>query len=90
MTTWNEKLTDHWKDAGNLVLGIWLVLSPWALAYAGEVTAAWNAYVVGAIVAVAAFAALIAFQKWEVGLLVGCLAIWAAVDTSDSGVAAKS
>ena len=122
MTTWNEKLTNQWKDAGNLVLGIWLVLSPWALAYAGEVTAAWNAYVVGAIVAVAAFAALIAFQKWEewvnagfaawlivspfilgfsaltyalwnqiiVGLLVGCLAIWAAVETSDSGVAAKS
>ena len=47
------------------MLGIWLVLSPWALAYAGEVTAAWNAYVVGAIVAVAAFAALIAFQVEE-------------------------
>ncbi len=122
MTTWNEKLTNQWKDAGNLVLGIWLVLSPWALAYTGEETAALNAYIVGAIIAVAAFAALIAFQKWEewvnaglaawlivspfilgfsalttalwnqiiVGLLVGCLAIWAAVATSDSGVAAKS
>lgn len=122
MTTWNEKLTSQWKDAGNLVLGIWLVVSPWALAYAGEATAAWNACIVGVIIAVAAFAALIAFQKWEewvnaglaawlivspfilgfsalttalwnqiiVGLLVGCLAIWAAVATSDSGVAAKS
>lgn len=122
MTTWNDKLTNQWKDAGNLVLGIWLVLSPWALAYAGQATAAWNAYIVGAIIAVAAFAALIAFQKWEewvnaglaawlivspfilgfsalttalwnqiiVGLLVGCLAIWAAVATSDGGVTAKS
>ncbi|MFN3746639.1 MAG: SPW repeat protein [Hyphomicrobiaceae bacterium] len=122
MTTWYEKLSNQWKDAGSLALGIWLILSPWALAYAGETTAAWNAYIVGAIIAVAAFAALIAFQKWEewvnaglaawlivspfvlgfsgltyalwnqiiVGLLVGALAIWAAMATSHSGVTAKS
>jgi hypothetical protein len=121
MTTWYEKLTNQWKDAGNLVLGIWLIVSPWALAFAGETTAAWNAYIVGAIIAVAAFAALIAFQKWEewvnaglaawllvspfvlgfsgltyalwnqiiVGLLVGALAIWAAMATSRSGITAK-
>lgn len=65
MATWNEKLTMQWKDAGNLVLGLWLALSPWALAYAQEVTPAWNAHVVGVVIAVAAFAALAAFQRWE-------------------------
>lgn len=75
MTTWNEKLTNQWKDAGNLALGIWLVLSPWVLAYAGEATAAWNAHIVGAIIAVAAFAALIAFQRWEEWVNAG-LAAW--------------
>lgn len=65
MATWNEKLTTQWKDAGNLVLGLWLALSPWVLSYAQEATPAWNAHIVGVIIAVAAFAALAAFQKWE-------------------------
>jgi hypothetical protein len=65
MTTFKEKLTTQWMDAGNLVLGIWLAVSPWALGYAAEATPAWNAHIVGVIIAVAAFAALAAFQKWE-------------------------
>ena len=27
MDTFNEKLTKQWKDVGNLVLGVWLVIS---------------------------------------------------------------
>jgi SPW repeat len=65
MATLNEKLTLQWKDAANLVLGLWLAISPWALFYAGEPGAAWNAHTVGVIIAVAALAALIAFQTWE-------------------------
>jgi hypothetical protein len=65
MTTLTETLKDQWKDAGNLVLGIWLVASPWALSYAGETAPAWNAHSVGVIIAVAALAALLAFQQWE-------------------------
>lgn len=65
MATFNEKLTLQWKDAANLVLGLWLAISPWALSYAGEPKPAWNAHIVGVIIAVAALAALIAFQKWE-------------------------
>jgi hypothetical protein len=65
MATWNEKLTIQWKDAGNLFLGLWLAVSPWALSYAHEATPAWNAHVVGVVIAVAALAALAAFQKWE-------------------------
>lgn len=65
MATLNEKLTQQWKDAANLVLGLWLAVSPWVLSYAGEATPAWNAHIVGAVIAVAAIAALIAFQQWE-------------------------
>ena len=40
----------------------WLGISPWALSYAHEATPAWNAHIVGIVIAVAALAA---FQKWE-------------------------
>jgi hypothetical protein len=65
MTTFNEKLTARWKDAANAVLGLWLIASPWALQYATQQTAAWNAWIAGAVIAVAALAAVFAFQKWE-------------------------
>jgi hypothetical protein len=65
MARLGEKLTQQWKDAANLMLGLWLAVSPWALSYAGEATPAWNAHIVGAIIAVAAIAALLAFQQWE-------------------------
>jgi SPW repeat len=65
ITTINERLGARWKDAANLVLGIWLVVSPWVLSYAADATPAWNARVVGVVVAVAALAALIAFHEWE-------------------------
>lgn len=61
----SERLTNRWRDVANLVLGVWLVLSPWILAYTGATTAAWNAWIVGVVIAVAAFAALIAFHEWE-------------------------
>ena len=65
MSTMTEKLTAKWKDAANGVLGLWLAASPWILSYATEAVPAWNAHVVGVIIAIAAIAALIAFQKWE-------------------------
>jgi SPW repeat len=65
MDTFNEKLTKQWKDVGNLVLGLWLLISPWVLAYAAEPRPAWNAHIVSVIIAVAAVAALISFHAWE-------------------------
>jgi len=65
MSSINDKLTARWKDAANGVLGLWLAASPWILSYAAEAVPAWNAHVVGVIIAIAAIAALIAFQKWE-------------------------
>jgi hypothetical protein len=60
-----EKFPTQWQDAANFLLGLWLVVSPWVLAYADESTPAWNAAVLGAVIAIAAATALMEFQKWE-------------------------
>jgi SPW repeat len=65
MSTFSNKLVAQWKDGGDLVLGLWLAISPWALSYAHEASPAWNAQIVGIVIAVAALTALAAFQKWE-------------------------
>jgi hypothetical protein len=65
MATFNARLTTHWRDAANFILGLWLIISPWVLAYAMETLPTWNACIVGVIIAVAAAAAFFAFHKWE-------------------------
>jgi SPW repeat len=65
MSTLIDRLTTHWRDAANLVLGLWLVISPWVLSYATETIPTGNAFMVGVIIAVAAAAAFIAFHTWE-------------------------
>jgi hypothetical protein len=65
MTKIQDKIAALWRDAINLVLGIWLIVSPIALGYAAQTTPAWNAYAVGVVVAVLSAAALWQFQKWE-------------------------
>jgi hypothetical protein len=57
-------MAKRWQDWVNLVLGLWILLSPWALQFA-TAEHAWNAYVVGAGIAILAAAALIVFQPWE-------------------------
>jgi hypothetical protein len=75
MTTLNDRLATHWRDVANLVLGLWLAVSPWALSYTTETTPTWNALIVGIVIAVAALATLIAFHKWEEWINV-VLAAW--------------
>lgn len=75
MLTLNDRLTAHWRDVANLVLGLWLVSSPWVLSYATETVPTWNAVIVGVIIAVAATAALVAFHTWEEWVNVA-LAVW--------------
>ena len=58
MSIVNDNLGAQWKDGGNLVLGLWLAVSPWALSYAFEATPAWNAHIVGVVIAVTAL------QRW--------------------------
>ena len=75
MSRLTDKLSAEWQDAGNLLLGLWLAVSPWALAYASERTPMINAVAVGVIIAVAAAGALYAFHAWEEWVNVA-LAAW--------------
>jgi len=40
----------RWQDWANLVLGVWLILSPWLLGFSGIPSAMWNAVIVGVVV----------------------------------------
>jgi hypothetical protein len=71
----SRKIQARWQDAANGLLGLWLAVSPWVLAYVEETTPAWNAAVMGAVIAIAAATALIEFQKWE-EWVTAALAVW--------------
>ncbi len=55
----------RWQDGINLILGIWLFVSPWVLGFIGATNAATNAWAVGVIVAILALLAIFAYQQWE-------------------------
>lgn len=42
---------DLWQEWINIALGIWLVVSPWALGFQATAALRWNAVVTGAVVA---------------------------------------
>ncbi|MEI2808381.1 MULTISPECIES: SPW repeat protein [Paracoccaceae] len=65
MTDFWKKATDNWQDSVNLILGLWLIVSPWVLGFAGLETAMWNAVVFGLVIAAMALAALTTFRDWE-------------------------
>lgn len=120
MSASNDRMSHQWRDVANLILGLWMLISPWPLSYIDQPTAAWNAHIVGIIVAVAAIATLIAFHKWEewvnvvlgiwlivspfllgyemlsnalwnqivLGIVIGVLALWTAVTSTQRGVTA--
>jgi hypothetical protein len=55
----------HWQDWVNLVLAVWLFVSPWALGYSAILAPAWDAWIIGAAVALVSIVALIQFTQWE-------------------------
>jgi uncharacterized membrane protein HdeD (DUF308 family) len=65
-----EKNVQDWIS---LVCGVLLFVSPWALGFAGDLTAARTAWVGGIVIGVMAIAALVQFAEWEewVTLVVG-------------------
>lgn len=66
MAATQRNIASHWQDWTNLVLAVWLLVSPWVLQFAvGPATAAWNAWISGVIVAVIAGTALMRAQPWE-------------------------
>ncbi len=54
-----------WEEWVNLVLGVWIVLSPWIFGYATETGLLWNSIVVGAIIAVFSALALPEARKLQ-------------------------
>jgi hypothetical protein len=59
-----EMTERRWKDGANLLLGAWLLASPWVLDYAGT-GAALNAYTMGAAILVVALIAAYMPEAWE-------------------------
>jgi hypothetical protein len=74
----NNYSVRRWQDQLILVLGLWLIVSPWAFAYPGESPQMTNAVMSGLIVALLAAFELYKTYFWAVivNLLVG---IWVAV-----------
>lgn len=50
----------EWEEWANLVLGLWLVVSPWLLGFATNMTVTWTHLVMGVLVAAAS-----AWAVWE-------------------------
>ncbi len=63
--------TNKWQDWVNLILAIWLFISPWVLGFyypggaIASAAAAWNAWIFGIVVGVFSIAALIKVRPWE-------------------------
>ena len=55
----------HWQDPVNLILGLWLIASPWILEYQAETYALWSAVCLGVLIAATAVAALFRVKAWE-------------------------
>jgi hypothetical protein len=55
----------HWQDWVNLVLGLWLILSPWLLGYSSAPAAMWNAVIIGVVVGLMSFLHLRGGPLWE-------------------------
>lgn len=59
-------MTRRWQDWVNLVLGVWLFVSPWTFGYTDNpVYAAMNAYATGAAIVVFAAVAVYMPKVWE-------------------------
>src|SRR3546814_14922626 len=43
-----------WEEWTNLIIGTWLLVSPWVLAFSANAAATWNAVIVGFLVLVLA------------------------------------
>src|SRR5215831_14147099 len=68
----------HWQDPPHLLLGVWLLASPWVLNFQAEPTPMWNAVVVGILIAVVALLAFFKVMAWEEWLSVA-FGVWLVV-----------
>jgi len=59
------KQMKHWQDPVNALAGVWLIVSPWALGFQGDLTALGNAVIVGLLLIAAALGAIFVPRAWE-------------------------
>ena len=67
-------IKQRWQDWVNLILGIWLFITPFFLGYGSmNDAAAWNSYIFGVAVFVISAIALYAPQAWEewINMIIG-------------------
>lgn len=80
----------RWQDWLNLLLGIWLFISPWVIGFAGTETAAsWNAWILGVAIVVFSAIAVSMPQAWEevINILLG---IWMVISSWVIGVTSRA
>lgn len=65
MKTFSRLISEQWRDGISVLLGLWLLFSPWILQFTGTPPAMWNSVILGVIIAVASGAALFQFHEWE-------------------------
>ena len=65
MTDLWKKMTGDWQDSFNVLLGLWLAVSPWILQFQDVRPALANAVLIGAVIAIMSLAAVISFRYWE-------------------------
>jgi hypothetical protein len=53
MKPWNR-----WQDWARVAVGVWLLVSPWALGTAMDPSSTWNAWIVGALTVIASVTSL--------------------------------
>ncbi len=55
----------HWQDPINAILGIWSIVSPWALGFSSDRPAMANFVVVGILLLAASLGAIYVPRAWE-------------------------
>lgn len=79
----------RWQDWLNLIIGIWLFISPWVVGFAGsQVSASWNAWIFGVAIVVFSGIAVSMPQAWEevINILIG---IWMVISSWVLGVTSR-
>jgi hypothetical protein len=80
----------RWQDWLNLLIGIWLFISPWVIGFAGaNLTASWNAWIFGVAIVVFSAIAVSMPQAWAevINILLG---IWMVISSWILGVATRA
>jgi hypothetical protein len=80
----------RWQDWLNLLIGIWLFISPWVIGFAAtDSNASWNAWILGVAIVVFSAIAVSMPQAWEevINILLG---IWMVISSWVIGVATRT